>query len=54
MSNQYPDDFPEDHKAPPPPPEPTAKEVEESKRKAFIQYAEDVASNAKEYVDGIK
>lgn len=54
MSQTFPEDYPEDHKPPPPPPQPSAAEKAEADRKAFIQYATDVAEDAKAYTDSIK
>lgn len=54
MSQQFPEDYPEDHKPPPPPPGPTEAEKVEAEKKALIQYASDVAADAKAYTDSIK
>lgn len=54
MSQQFPEDYPEDHKPAPPPPGPTEAEKAEAEKKALIQYATDVAAEAKAYTDGIK
>jgi hypothetical protein len=54
MSQQFPEDYPEDHKPKPAPPGPTEAEKADAEKKALIQYATDVAANAKEYTDSIK
>jgi hypothetical protein len=54
LQQQFPEDYPEDHKPPPPPPQPTQAEKDESARKSLIQYAESVAADARGYIEGIQ
>ena len=44
MSQQFPEDYPEDHKPPPPPAGPSEAEKVDAEKKALIQYATDVAA----------
>ena len=55
LESQFPDDYP---KPPPPPkptpPQPSAEEIAQKERKELIQYAENVADEAKEYQEELR
>lgn len=54
MYSQFPEDYPEDHKPPPPKPGPTPEELAQMEHKKLVDYSKQVSEDAKSYVDGLR